>query len=127
MRLSLLPLWFALLLTTTSYAFELREYSEVDFNKAIYTSKAVMLIFKSDNCATCDQQAVAIFKLPQILQYKNMKLFTIHFDSTNPIVQKFHVEKTGTIIVIYRMTEVFRSSEVLKPDDLRFAIEKSLK
>jgi hypothetical protein len=100
MRLSFISLWLAFFLTTTSYAFELREYSEVEFNKEIYDGKLVVLIFKSENCVIFDQQAVSIFKLPHILQYKDMKIFTIHFDSTNPIVQKFHVEKTGTIIIM---------------------------
>jgi thioredoxin 1 len=127
MRLSFISLWLAFFLTTTSYAFEMREYSEVEFNKEIYDGKLVVLIFKSENCAICDQQAVSIFKLQHILQYKDMKIFAIHFDSTNPIAQKFHVEKTGTIIVMNGQAEAYRSMVALTPDALKAAIDKSLK
>lgn len=127
MRLLLsILVWFAIFLTTTSYAFELREYSEFEFNKEIYAGKLVALIFKSENCITCDKQIVSIFKLPSILRYKDMKIFTIHFDSTNPIVQKFHVGKTGTFIIMNGTTEAFRSDVALKPDALKAAIDKSL-
>jgi thioredoxin 1 len=99
----------------------------MDFNSEIYAGNLVMLIFKSEKCPACDRQTASISELPKNPRYRTMKFFSVDFDLEKPIVQKFKVTKSGTIILMKGTSEVYRSSEVQKQSKLEFAVANALR
>lgn len=99
----------------------------MDFNKEIYAGNLVVLLFKAAKCPTCDQQSTSISQLQKIPRYKAIRLFSIDFDLERSIVQKFNIEKPGTIILMKGTTEVYRWSAVQTQNALESAVANALK
>ena len=116
---------FFVLNSSSSWAFN--QYNETAFNTNIYSGKMVLVLFESDKCEICNKQSNTASQLLTNPRFKDITIFNVDFESAKSIVKKFHVAKTGTIILMKGTTEVFRTSSPLEQNKLAAEIEKTMK
>lgn len=109
-----------------AYAGSAAKFDQTGFNAAVKSGKPVLVEVAADWCPTCKAQGPILEKLRAEGRFKDLKSFTVDFDSQKDALRALKVSQQSTIIVFKGGSEVGRSVGDTNPASLEALVAKAL-
>lgn len=108
------------------YAATLENYNLSGFVAAQDTNAPIVVHVHAAWCTTCQAQKPILENLAQSEKYKDVKFYTIDFDTQKEALKKFNVTKQSVLIVLKGNKELGRSIGDTSQSSIEKLIDKTL-
>lgn len=116
----------ATLLSATAFAATKSNYTQSAFDAANKAGNPILVEVTAPWCPTCKAQAPILGELSGQARFKDLKTFSVDFDSQKDVLKSLNVQMQSTLIVFKAGKEVGRSTGDTKKDSIEALLAKTL-
>lgn len=119
-------LLFFLINVSTSFAAEIKSFSESSWTADQKAGKTTVLQFHADWCPVCAQQKNALGSLKSSSGLEKVVIYSVNFDDSDSLKKKLRVTGQSTLIVFRGVKEAARAQGVTESEEIQKLIQKGI-
>jgi thioredoxin 1 len=100
----------ALVVAPRAFAVTQAPFTQSDFDKAQAEGKPILIDVTAPWCPVCAKQHPILSQLYETPEFKDLRVFTVDFDSSKPLLRKLGVQMQSTMIVYHGTKEEGRAT-----------------
>ena len=112
-------------LSAPGKAATVQPYQQPGFTAAQQAGAPILIFVEAPWCPTCAKERPILAGLYDTPEFKDLKVFTVDFDTSKPLLRDLHVQMQSTLIVYHGGRETGRATGVTDPAAIKALLETS--